>query len=122
MPGIAVFVAVIVAALGLWLWLRRAPAKSPGISEHHGGKHFPAVEIRARAGACSAARALEGKRYLSNQAPALPLPGCTASSCTCTFAKLTDRRSEDRRFEHGGLSASLFLAKNRREKTDRRSG
>jgi hypothetical protein len=78
------------------------------------------VEIRTRSGACEPARALEGQRFLAKDAPALPLPSCDVAKCSCTFAKLSDRRTEDRRFEHGGLSAAMFLKTNRRAKRERR--
>jgi hypothetical protein len=36
------------------------------------------------------------------------------------FAKLSDRRTDERRLDHGALNASLFLTANRREQSDRR--
>jgi len=39
-----------------------------------------------------------GKRYLSADAPALPLPTCNARSCSCRYKHHEDRRSgRDRR-------------------------
>src|SRR5262245_4535878 len=84
------------------------------------GGRFSAVQIRPRAGACRAAQLLQGHPFLAKDAPALPLRECKAERCSCTFSKLPDRRSDGRRLDHGGLSASLFLAKNRRTKRDRR--
>ena len=84
------------------------------------GGRFAGVEIRTHAGACQAAQALVGQRYLTKDAPALPLPKCDAARCTCTFSKLQDRRTEGRRLDFGGLHASQFLATNRRSKRDRR--
>jgi hypothetical protein len=74
-----------------------------------------------RRGACDGARALEGQRFLVKDAPSLPLKGCTAAQCSCSFGKLSDRRTEGRRLEHGGLSATLFLTNSRRKKRDRRA-
>jgi hypothetical protein len=84
------------------------------------GGRFGGVEIRTRSSACRAAHALVGKRFLSKNAPTLPLPNCAAEQCSCTFSKLADRRTEGRRLDHGGLSASLFVASNRRSRQDRR--
>jgi hypothetical protein len=84
------------------------------------GGRFAGVEIRTHAGACQAAQALVGQRFLTKDAPALPLAKCTAPRCTCTFSKLPDRRTEGRRLDFGGLHASQFLATNRRTKRDRR--
>jgi hypothetical protein len=57
---------------------------------------------------------------LAGQAPALPLAACNSARCSCSFVKLSDRRIETRRLEHGGLSAALFLMTNRRAKRERR--
>jgi hypothetical protein len=117
------FIGVLAAAAGAyWLVSRRRAATTdrvPAKAKPAGGR-FGAVEIRVRAGACQAARALEGRRYLSKEAPALPLPACTVAQCSCKFTKWSDRRAEHRRLEHGGLSASIFLANNRRMKRERR--
>lgn len=130
----AILVVVAIAAASYWLVWRRRPApvrhpprgqasvpgrkaKAPGAPA---APRYGAVEIQARNTACEAARSLGGRRFLANEAPALPLPGCTAAQCTCAFVKLSDRRTEDRRLEHAGLGASLFLAKSRREQRGRR--
>jgi hypothetical protein len=94
------------------------PAASPPRGK--AGGRFGAVQIRPRGNACRAAHMLENHRFLAKDAPALPLPECTAARCTCTFSKLPDRRTDGRRLDHGGLSASLFLATSRRKKRDRR--
>jgi hypothetical protein len=112
----------IILALGAAYWLasRRRPARDRASAAAKTPRRFGAVEIRIRHGACEAARALEGQRFLSRDAPALPLPGCGAPQCSCTFAKLSDRRTEQRRLEHGGLTVSMFLTSSRRQKRDRR--
>jgi hypothetical protein len=83
---------------------------------------YAGVEIRVRDTACEAAVAMSGRRFLTNEAPALPLAGCTVPHCTCAFVKFSDRRTEDRRLEHSALSTSIFLANNRRERKGRREG
>jgi hypothetical protein len=110
------------AGAAYWLAARREaprPAPPPGPRAKAGGR-FGAVQIRPRKGACRAAQLLQGHRFLAKDAPALPLRECKAPRCSCTFSKLPDRRSDGRRLEHGGLSASLFVAMNRRTKRDRR--
>jgi len=102
------------------LFRRRASQDPAPRKARPAGGRFGAVEIRIRSGACRAARTLEGQRLLSTEAPALPLPECTAVQCSCKFTKWSDRRSEGRRLEHGGLSASIFLANNRRTRRERR--
>lgn len=134
MIAIAILIVVAVSAVIFWLGIRRRPApdrqakrsqatapsrKAAGASRP-AAPRFDAVEIQARHTACLAALRLRGKRYLAEEAPALPLPGCTAAQCSCSFVKLADRRTEDRRLEHAGLSASLFRANDRRDRPGRR--
>ena len=121
---ILTLVSVILIACGAAYWLivrrREQPSRAQRAAKPAG--RFGAVEIRPRSGACDAARSLVGRRFLAKDAPTLPLQGCAAAKCSCSFSKLTDRRTEGRRLEHGGLSASLFLQNSRRKKRDRRHG
>jgi hypothetical protein len=116
------WVAALVAAAGAAYRLaprRRAPRPSPPTTAKAGGR-FGAVQIRPRGKACRAAHLLGKYRFLAKNAPPLPLRECTAARCACTFSKLPDRRTEGRRIDHGGLTASLLLAASRRQKRDRR--
>jgi hypothetical protein len=84
-------------------------------------KHdFHAVSIRPGVFACTAARQLEGQRFLSGSAPRIPLPGCDASDCSCRFAHHADRRAgDDRRTPYPpaiGLDTGVL-----RSQRDRRS-
>jgi hypothetical protein len=117
---VAFVVALAVVAGAVWLLVRQSRARNRPPEPKRVGGRFGGVEIRLRGGACDAARALEGQRFLAKDAPALPLSDCTAAQCTCSFTKLSDRRTDGRRIEHAGLSASLFEATNRRSKRDRR--
>jgi len=59
---------------------------------------YRGVEIVAESGnCCGAARELAGQRFLSNQVPMLPLGGCTAEDCGCTYQLYDDRRTDKRR-------------------------
>jgi hypothetical protein len=58
---------------------------------------FHAVSIRPGNNACKAARSIEGQRFLSSNAPRVPLPGCDASDCSCRFSHHPDRRTGDDR-------------------------
>jgi hypothetical protein len=112
----------IVAGAAYWLMARppNPPRKANPAPRTKEGGRFGAVQIRARLGACRAAQLLQGKRFLSKDAPSLPLRECSAARCSCTFSKLPDRRSDGRRIETGGLHTTLFIAANRRTKRDRR--
>lgn len=48
-------------------------------------------------GCCEAVRATMGSRYLSNEVPVLPLDGCDAISCKCTYELFENRRTDYRR-------------------------
>lgn len=124
---IFVLLAAVALAAGAAYWLtvrQTAPRPSPqrlSAPPAKAGGRFSGVEIRTRGGACRAAHALQGRRFLAKDAPALPLPDCTHVQCACTFSKLPDRRTEGRRLDYGTLNASLFLTTNRRTKRDRRA-
>jgi hypothetical protein len=67
--------------------------------------------------ACEAVEKLEGKRFLSKEAPRLPLPGCGAEHCRCRYVHFKDRREDDRRTLH---KSPLFVSADRRATTTRR--
>jgi hypothetical protein len=47
--------------------------------------------------ACSAAQAVRSVRFLSQEAPVLPLKGCTTAKCACRYRHFQDRRGSPRR-------------------------
>lgn len=82
---------------------------------------FHAVSVIPGEGACGAAYRLTGHRFLSKEAPTLPLPTCDAFHCTCRFAHHADRRAGPRRRIDFGLMPSQFPGNDRRRSTGRRS-
>jgi hypothetical protein len=53
---------------------------------------------------CSAARAIADQRFLSEEAPRLPLADCSNPQlCTCTYRHFDDRRTDLRRESDEGL-------------------
>jgi hypothetical protein len=84
---------------------------------------FHAVSINPGPRCCQAAKALTGVRFLSAQAPRLPLPQCEAGTCECKYLHHEDRRADDRRAVDGGPSRGgpPFAGPDRRKsKRDRR--
>lgn len=85
---------------------------------------FHAVAIKYSEYACDAAKALTGRRFLSNAAPRLPLPECDYPDCNCRFAHFSDRRTnKDRRNPFGPATATGNTGvheQERRERNDRR--
>ena len=85
---------------------------------------FHAVSIKFDSNACAAAKEMEGRRFLSNAAPRLPLPDCHSLDCRCRFLHHKDRRAnKDRRspFATTGYSGGTgSFEKERRDRNDRR--
>ncbi len=78
-----------------------------------------AVSILPGSRPCAAARKLRGKRFLSRQAPTLPLPECSRSDCECRYQHHGDRRDGGRRARDLGVSIDGFIGEDKRQKTRR---
>jgi hypothetical protein len=119
---IAILIAIaLLAGVGYWWRSRRSvPQHVPQSAARRGAERFAGVEIRRHGAACAAAVALDGQRFLANKSPALPLVGCTKKRCDCSFVKYSDRRTDDRRWEHEGMTAAIFNTAQRRKQADRR--
>jgi len=77
---------------------------------------FHGVAVYPYPDCCQAAKAVNGKRFLPNDAPSLPLSGCNAEKCRCVYRHHADRRArnKDRRaieteknnlLNHGGINS-----------------
>lgn len=119
---ILVFGAIGIVLTIVYRLRHKAAARPDAAARKIRSRHsFQSVEIRAGSRACSAARRREGQRFLAADAPSLPLAGCTAERCTCSYKKLEDRREETRRWSDEGLGVTIFNAEERRSRGDRRS-
>jgi len=78
-----------------------------------------AVEVVPRAHACAAALACKGKRFLSTEAPWLPLEDCDSAQCRCKYRHYADRRGDLRRQE--AKAAAAVEQANRRSSRGRRA-
>ena len=79
-----------------WLLLRLFPgrARASGVSgTPHRAHPYHAVSIHTGSAACLQAKALKRKRFLSSEAPQLPLAGCTSGKCHCVYQHHPDRRA-----------------------------
>lgn len=111
---------VIVAAIAVWLgtMLRRQRAiRREQEDEGEAPNPYHAVAIRVRGKGCDAAREAQGRRYLSTEAPLLPLAGCSSASCACQYVHFDDRRHYDRR---GPFPTRIFSGGERRSVSGRR--
>lgn len=82
---------------------------------------YHAVSVTAGHPSCEAARQLGTLRFLTGQAPSLPLPGCDVHPCECTYSHYSDRRTGfDRRVEIDGKPPHGL--EERRRNNGRRAG
>ena len=84
---------------------------------------YHAVSIKPGPRCCQTARSMAGVRFLSREAPRLPLPQCDAAGCECKYVHHEDRRAYDRRAADGGpiKPGPPFSGSDRRKsKRDRR--
>ena len=92
-----------------------APSKPGGLDKLQASGLFWGVEIGQPG--CEAAHKLLGRQYPFDEAPQLPLEGCSSAMCTCQFKGLRERRSEHRR-QQGERRGEIRFEEG---KTDRRS-
>jgi hypothetical protein len=80
---------------------------------------YHAVTIAPGLRACEAAKAVARKRFLSAEAPDLPLQGCSCSTCACRYEHHDDRRNGQRRARDMGVSIDGYDATEKRLATRR---
>lgn len=123
---IIVFTVIILLAWLLFHYRQKHTKK-----QHHKHKHpheqhpYHSVSVETESNACKAVEQLKHKRFLSDDAPSLPLHNCQAQDCQCHYTHYEDRRDKNgSRRSDVGLSHDLFDGDgqlNRREKkSDRR--
>ena len=86
------------------------------------GANFEAVSIQICHHPCQAARELRGQRFLPEEMPDLPLPGCDRK-CNCSFVHHRDRRDRTNRrapYLSTGETDGELLSIEQRIKSDRR--
>jgi hypothetical protein len=91
--------------------VQRQPVHSHNISNP-----YHAVSVAPGNHSCPAAKKLQGMRFLSSEAPRLPLPTCGADKCTCRYQHHADRRSSQTRRRIG----QSFNGSERRRSSGRR--
>ena len=84
-------------------------------------KCWHAVEIVPRAHACAAALACKGRRFLSTEAPWLPLEDCDSAQCRCKYRHHEDRRADSRREDKKVVAPTVAQQPNRRSSRGRRA-
>jgi hypothetical protein len=84
-------------------------------------KNWHAVTIQPKGACCEAALAIRNTRFLSAEAPRLPLAQCTTpQSCGCAYKHHDDRRGQPRRKNEGVGLRRNKVEQERRGQGDRR--
>ena len=83
------------------------------VMSHHAVTIVPGVK------ACAAARKLEDQRFLSREAPRLPLRNCDYPNCECHYVHHADRRSGPRRAREMGVALDGYSGEEKRGGTKR---
>jgi len=117
---------ILVVSILLFRRTRAATKKRPPDSDRIGkvqrDTRFHAVSLENLSGACAAAYAIQGERFLPGAAPRIPLPECDAPVCNCLYVRQNDRRLSSNRRQHwtgsvGGLGGAM---NEQRDEGDRR--
>jgi len=113
---LSLLIFMLLVFVGVLVWLgSRASIKFHGSSTNASQtRSFHSVLIRYGEDACGPVKELEGIRFLSNEAPSIPLPACDAAHCGCSYLHFEDRRRGERRHPWSMTPGFMIL--------DRRSG
>ena len=90
-----------------------APSKTPAAPPKKTNAHH-AVAVAPGPNCCVAARKLDGRRFLSRDAPVLPLKDCNRTDCTCRYQHYEDRRRGPRRARDLGVAVDGYIEQDRR--------
>lgn len=110
----------------IWFWPESQSSRSPMRRSSDNGagsqtdNQFHAVSIEPCSHACSAVKALHGKRYLAREVMSLPVPGCDESRCQCTYKHYADRRAGEERRRASVAMKAHFSKYEQRHGGDRR--
>jgi len=97
----------------------RDEPEQPAVAPRKQPKRFHAVSVVAGRHACAAARALRDQRFLSRDAPPLPLKNCGSPQCECRYEHYDDRRKGNRRAHDLGVSIDGYDGPEQRQKSKR---
>lgn len=94
---------------------------TPSVRPTRSADPYHAVSVIPGKGACPAAFRFAGTRFLSANAPRLPLPSCDHEYCECRFRHHRDRRAGPRRRSDQGMMTGLWNGPERRRVLGRRA-
>lgn len=88
------------------------PARKP-VNPYHAVGVVPGPRV------CAAAEALRDKRFLSREAPTLPLKECDRGDCQCRYEHYEDRRKGPRRAREIGVAIGGHVGEENRKQLNR---
>jgi hypothetical protein len=116
--NLALFI-LMLAIIGVVVWRLHSSPRQRAYGLKTAGQDKPnpyhCVSVWSPKDACKPAKQLGDKRFLSKEAPLLPLANCTAMSCRCAYVHHEDRRMD-------GEDQRAPLKGRRGEGAERRSG
>jgi hypothetical protein len=77
----------------------KSKVRGEPVAKHRVLNPYHAVSIATGVKACPHAKQIAGKRFLSSEAPSLPLDACDAAKCNCRYQHHPDRRTDEPRRE-----------------------
>jgi hypothetical protein len=122
LAGAAVVIVLLVAPYPRRSMRRPANTRTDALKKLRSSGLYWGITIHN--GKCAAIRQYLGRPYKLDESPALPLSGCKAGRCTCTYAGLRERRKHQRRQIRDRRDAIRFDSRHpdRRNKRERRRG
>ncbi len=82
----------------IWAFLDKLRTSFANGKEVQSASRYRGVQINTiEAECCAAVRKISGRRFLSHEVPRLPLGGCDAAECRCSYELFEDRRTGMRR-------------------------
>ena len=88
------------------------PAPATGAKKAVAAHH--AVSVVPGARCCEEVRQLRGTRFLSREAPQLPLKDCGRADCACRYEHHPDRRGNPRRLRDMGVAVDGWIEEDKR--------
>jgi len=74
---------------------------------------YSGVQVNANPNTCcQAARDIAGQRFLTKNAPMLPLDDCDSDACICGYQRFDERRDEPRRLSDVGFDMASQMHDN----------
>lgn len=92
----AVLVGLVISRLFFPVKSSSAGVREKRRTGHTSGSPYHAVSIHPADAHCSPVETIKLKRFLSEEAPGLPLPGCNSENCHCRYVHHADRRTGTR--------------------------